>query len=338
MAAADMLRDAMLEAERRKTGEILLKELPGTQGDYVGYRESVVSAINRCAPKSHRNERDEYIRELNDGNVLTAALLVPNDHPLKTLDEALYDAILQAATGHKEEEVLKSKLRENAVFGNGRQAIRAMDVHFGFQGDLNALTATGLAFTLTCSSIGKADATLATFRRYRKAMGTGAHQMSDVFGISVSRQAFGGVEELKSSISNHRAGANPMQLAPLVTSLEGIIAEYRGEEEKKKQQGRAAAGLGGKGKPDPKKKGGGNPTKQQEKEQMWASKLSAERAEKLKNVQCRNPGCGKWGHYADKCPLRQQSPGGGGGAGNKGPGRGKGGAKEKGGGGAGKLW
>ena len=39
---------------------------------------------------------------------------------------------------------LKTKIRENATFGNGRQALRALDVHYSFKSALSALSATSL--------------------------------------------------------------------------------------------------------------------------------------------------------------------------------------------------
>ena len=69
-------------------------------------------------------------------------------------------------------------------------------------------------------------------------MGTGEHRMSDTFGITVLRNAYKGVKELESTISNHRSGPTPTQLEPLITSLGTTIADYTGEEERKQQQQR----------------------------------------------------------------------------------------------------
>ena len=62
MAAA--LTEAMRAAEREKTGEILLKDAPQAAGEYILWRNGLLSAINRSAPKGHRVERDAYIAAL----------------------------------------------------------------------------------------------------------------------------------------------------------------------------------------------------------------------------------------------------------------------------------
>lgn len=168
---------------------------------------------------------------------------VPTD--LSRMDPKLYQVLSNYAAKSSGGIVLGQKIRDDAAYGSGRQAMAVMDKYYNFQRSLLAQKAQTAILAMNVERIQDLDAYVTSFKRHMSHMVQGGETMGDSFLLNPLKKQTRKVNELAATMAQFQVRP-PMDrtTGSLLDSFEKLIAERRADG--LDQPGKSAAALKGK--------------------------------------------------------------------------------------------